>query len=793
MHKTAAITAVLSIIGGSVMPLTAFAVSPHVAAIQVETLNGNSPSFYSTTCTGENPLHSPVTIVGSGTVTGPLGSGPDKYHVSVDWGDGVTDVVASNFTVLPSGDYTFTFSGGPHNYGSTAVSSITANVYHQNSSGHDTPDASSLTISLCVTPITHTITATAAANGTINPSGAVSVADGANQAFTIAANALYHIVDVIIDAATTATHLGPVTSYTFTNVTADHTIDASFAADAVTTYTITATQGAHGTISPAGATVVNAGANQAYTITPDAGYHIVDVTTDEGSQGTSGSYTFTNVQANHTITATFAIDEYTITASAGANGTISPNGATNVASGGSQSYTITAANGYHVADVLVDGSSVGAVTTYPFTGVTANHTISATFAQTILTITASVDGGHGTIDPAGGVNVPAGGTQAFTLTPNSGYDVDTLLVDGVSVSTSSPYTFSNVDTGHTIVVKFKGILECNDGIDNDGDGTIDGSDQGCISSENTTENEAPSADSQSVSTFKNTAKSITLTGSDPEGNTITFTVTGNPAHGTLTGTAPDLTYTPDTDYTGTDSFTFIVNDGSLNSSTATVTIDVNPPITQCNDKLDNDSDDRIDSADPACHTDYDASNEESYDPSIDNESRVDMCSNIDGYQESVPAGYHQIYDGRCIKNGGDSTTTTVTNEGGGGSVLGESTTTEPVPQVLGESCGLYMDKHLRLGSKKNDSAQTLKLQAFLNKHMNAGLPATGFFGKLTEAAVKKFQNQYADAILKPWGVSAPTGLVYFTTLHKINEIECPEAAGDAPSSLIEWSKNPNAQ
>jgi len=71
---------------------------------------------------------------------------------------------------------------------------------------------------------------------------------------------------------------------------------------------------------------------------------------------------------------------FTITASAGANGSIDPSGEVTVSKGADQTFTITPDMGYHVADVLVDGSSVGAVTTYTFTNVTANHTISATFA-----------------------------------------------------------------------------------------------------------------------------------------------------------------------------------------------------------------------------------------------------------------------------------------------------------------------------------------------------------------------------------------------------------------------------
>ena len=70
----------------------------------------------------------------------------------------------------------------------------------------------------------------------------------------------------------------------------------------------------------------------------------------------------------------------TLSATAGANGSISPSGSVAVDYGSSQTFTITPNTNYRVADVLVDGVSVGAVTSYTFSSVTANHTISATFA-----------------------------------------------------------------------------------------------------------------------------------------------------------------------------------------------------------------------------------------------------------------------------------------------------------------------------------------------------------------------------------------------------------------------------
>ena len=87
-------------------------------------------------------------------------------------------------------------------------------------------------------------------------------------------------------------------------------------------------------------------------------------------------------------------------------------------------------------------------------------------------------------------------------------------------------------------------------------------------------NDPPVANPQSVELPPNTSKAVTLTGSDNCNDPLTYAVLTQPAHGVLTGTAPNLTYTPATDYTGADSFTFKVNDGANDSPAATVTLNV---------------------------------------------------------------------------------------------------------------------------------------------------------------------------------------------------------------------------
>jgi len=260
---------------------------------------------------------------------------------------------------------------------------------------------------------TYSITATARTGGTISPSGMVSVNYGANQIFTITPNTNYQVTDVLVDGNL----VGTVTSYTFNNVTANHTISATFA---INTYTVTpSAAGTGGSLSPSTPQTVNYNQTTSFTVTPNTGYSVTSVT---GCGGTLSGNTYTTgpITGNCTATATFAINTYTITASAGATGSIAPSGAVTVNYGASQTFTITPNASYHVADVQVDSSSVGPVTSYTFTNVSANHTISASFTINSFTVTPSAGTG-GSISPSTPQTVNYNQTTSFTVTPNAGY------------------------------------------------------------------------------------------------------------------------------------------------------------------------------------------------------------------------------------------------------------------------------------------------------------------------------------------------------------------------------------
>lgn len=160
------------------------------------------------------------------------------------------------------------------------------------------------------------------------------------------------------------------------------------------------------------------------------------------------------------LTSKFVTDatlSYPITATAGANGSISDPGSVPVLQGSDKTFTITANSGYVVGDIVVDGVSKGPALSYAFTDVSASHTISVSFLSLPpQTITASA-GANGAISPSGAMAVNAGSDQTYAIQPASGYKIANVLVDGVSIGTPSSYTFKFVVAPHTIQATFAAL------------------------------------------------------------------------------------------------------------------------------------------------------------------------------------------------------------------------------------------------------------------------------------------------------------------------------------------------
>jgi hypothetical protein len=293
-----------------------------------------------------------------------------------------------------------------------------------------------------------TITASAGANGTISPSGQVSVATNGSQTFTITPNANFQVSAVMVDGV----NQGAITTYTFTQVTANHTISATFATCTLPTITQQPTDYTWDGVSNRAYFSVTAqggssntyqwrfqidGDSTVHNCSEAANYFPVNdqpTLTAVMPLATNAAHIWcvvtnpcgSTVESNHA--AYLMYPPKTITASAGANGTISPSGQVSVATNGSQTFTITPNANFQVSAVMVDGVNQGAITTYTFTQVTANHTISATFtAKSSVTTYEAEDA-----TLSGGAN---------RATNHSGYS-GTGFVDGFFNSTTAQVSFT---------------------------------------------------------------------------------------------------------------------------------------------------------------------------------------------------------------------------------------------------------------------------------------------------------------------------------------------------------------
>ncbi len=197
----------------------------------------------------------------------------------------------------------------------------------------------------------------------------------------------------------------------------------------ITLYTVTV-NGSYAQTTGAGSYAKDA------TVTIDAGtrsgYTFDGWTSEDGvtfANENRAQTTFTMPDKAVTVTANWryngggsSYDTYTITASAGDGGSISPSGSVSVREGLDKTFTITPGSGYHISDVLVDGTSVGAVSSYTFEDVQSKHTIEAVFSKDIVTLPfTDVSEGDWFCDPVCFVleNGLMTGTSDTTFEPNT--------------------------------------------------------------------------------------------------------------------------------------------------------------------------------------------------------------------------------------------------------------------------------------------------------------------------------------------------------------------------------------
>lgn len=196
----------------------------------------------------------------------------------------------------------------------------------------------------------------------------------------------------------------------------------TYTCSGIGTATVTPSAGANGNISPSTPQTVTTPITKSFTVTPYTNYHIASVT---GCGGTlvGNTYTTGQITGNCTVLATFAINTYTVTPTAGSQGSLNPNMPQSVAYNGTTSFTVTPNTGYYMSVTGCGGQLMG--NTYTTGPITGDCTVSATFASNGYIVTPSA-GANGGISPNTTQAIALNGTTSFRLTPTSGYSIDSV-------------------------------------------------------------------------------------------------------------------------------------------------------------------------------------------------------------------------------------------------------------------------------------------------------------------------------------------------------------------------------
>ena len=235
---------------------------------------------------------------------------------------------------------------------------------------------------------------------------------------------------------------------------------ANLVAAVTPVYTVTASaSGGHGTITPASQNVISGG-TATFTVTPSSGYHVNTVTGNTCTiANTSGTTWKSNaVTANCAVTATFAINQFTVTASvSGGNGTITPSSQT-INAGSTATFVVTPNSGYHANTVTGDTCTVTNTsgTLWTSGAINQNCVVTATFAINQYAVTTVVSGGNGSISPPT-QTIDSGNSATIIVTPNAGYHVNTVTGNACTVTqqgASTTWTTSGITANCAITATF---------------------------------------------------------------------------------------------------------------------------------------------------------------------------------------------------------------------------------------------------------------------------------------------------------------------------------------------------
>ncbi len=293
--------------------------------------------------------------------------------------------------------------------------------------------------------------------------GDISVDEGNDITIYIIPESHYSIDDVMVDGFSE----GAISQYTFNDVTSAHSISASFVRN-TNTITVAAVENGEILINGSGengtTVTVDEGNEADIAVRPSTGYEIDSITigattysTDGEIGDRSGEFSRTvTVNENISVSAEFRLAPHTITTNVGPNGALSPMNP-QVSHGGDVTFTITPNPGYSIRSLSVDGNpeSVDEHNQITLYNVQNDRTLSVDFAEDITYTITTVAGPNGSVTPEN-PEVAAGSDVTFTITPDPGYIIDELRVDGLPemADESGQFTVFNVQRSMTLEVTF---------------------------------------------------------------------------------------------------------------------------------------------------------------------------------------------------------------------------------------------------------------------------------------------------------------------------------------------------
>ncbi len=292
----------------------------------------------------------------------------------------------------------------------------------------------------------YTITANAAANGSISPVDDSTVVYMDSIAYTITPDFGYDIDSVWVNDE----YRGNMSTYVMREVSGDSSIFVTFTKHI---YTVQSDNGPNGSIDPYGNSAVAYLDSVVYTITPDFGYDIDSVWVNDEYRGNMNEYVIREVSGDSSIFVTFTKHIYTVTSNNGPNGIIDPSGNTPVAYLDSVVYTITPDFGYDIDSVWVNDEYRGNMNEYIIREVSGDSSIFVSFKKHLFKVT-SDNGPNGSIDPYGNSFVAYMDDISYTITPDNGYRIDSVFVNDQYRGHRNTYTFRNVQGDSTIYVTF---------------------------------------------------------------------------------------------------------------------------------------------------------------------------------------------------------------------------------------------------------------------------------------------------------------------------------------------------